>query len=198
MSGTLLRFTVAMAACVAAFSLCAFAARPPDPIDVRLLISQSAVRPGDAFQVAVEITTKGEFHVYGPAVAGNGLMPLSIAFAKVEGLTFGEARFPPTRKLHVKPLGKAFDVYEGKIVVLVPATAGKNVRPGRVTIRGRVRYQACTAETCLMPAREAFSLPVPVVAKGTEVQALHPKVFASMKAEPTREAMAVLHVDGMT
>lgn len=169
------------------------AADRPDPVDIRVFLSQSAVRPGDRFKIAVEITTKGKYHIYGPRTSENGLVSSSISMEAVEGLMFGAPRFPPTEKLVVKPLGMEFDVYEGRVRVIIPVIAGGILRPGRLTVQGRLRYQACTDTSCLAPSGETFSIQVPVVAEGTMVDSRHPEVFA-----PTQENTVVIHVEGMT
>ncbi len=55
MSSKALSRVVAVVLCTQWLSLSAFASDAPDPLDIRVLLSQSAVRPGDRFQIAVEI-----------------------------------------------------------------------------------------------------------------------------------------------
>ena len=53
---------------------------------------------------------------------------------------------------------KPLTTYDGDIEVKATIAVDAGAKPGDRELKGTVRYQACTQETCLFPANQAFSV----------------------------------------
>lgn len=94
-------------------------------------------------------------HIYGQPIP-DGYTPLAVEVAPVDGLVVGALEGPQPRSFRVEGLDEQFVVYEGEPVFALPLTFTK--KPGTITLAITVRYQACSADDCLMPDAVALTL----------------------------------------
>ena len=122
---------------------------------------------GQRLWLTVQCDIKPEYHLYGLPIP-DGFVPLSIDLEPVDGLVVGEPIWPPRRAFEVAGLDEQFHVYEGEIRFALPLTFGMRTNAGTMELRGRVRFQACTADACLPPASLDFALTVEPIDAGEE------------------------------
>lgn len=121
-----------------------------------------AARPGRTLEVPVRFTIAAGYHINSnkPSLdyliptrvewSPSALKPLGDAFPQAELKSFS---FAPDQKLAV---------YEGtqelKSRFSVPAGAS----PGKFTLAGKLRYQACDDKSCYPPASVEFQIPLEI------------------------------------
>lgn len=138
-----------------------------------LVASQSPVRPGDAFEVAVVARLDPGYHLYGPAEA-----PPTATVVEMTGPTEfqpGPTEYPAPIRRDLSGLGE-YDLYEGEVAFRIPVTSGSRPR-GSAAAEVLVRYQLCTDNACSAPTSTTLTLDLPLAAAGTEIRPLHPEVF---------------------
>jgi hypothetical protein len=139
-------------------------------------VSLSADRcfPGQELGVALDVHLKPGWHVYGKPLTGN-YQPVELAF---EGPLVGEQslQMPSAKPMLLKALGETLPVYEGEIRAIgklgiswsppMPAkfleALGPRIEPGLHSIRGVLRFQACSDEVCEIPQTVEFKLPLKI------------------------------------
>jgi DsbC/DsbD-like thiol-disulfide interchange protein len=99
-------------------------------------------------------------HVYGQPVP-EGYFATEVSVSGPEGLRIGTPRYPQARPLRIEALNEEFRVFEGDVEIVVPLVCGSRAGEG-VPIDVEVRYQACSDETCFLPASERVHLDVPL------------------------------------
>ena len=117
-------------------------------------------------QIVARFSVPKGMHLYQEPVP-DGLVAASIELDdEAEGIVSYTLVAPETQPLTLGSDGHTLEVYEGNVVLRLPiAQNGRAITKdddGRwVSVSGRVRWQACNDETCLVPDERAFSFRVP-------------------------------------
>jgi hypothetical protein len=138
-----------------------------------LVASQSAVRPGDAFELAVLADIQEGYHLYGPEEPEPTRTAVSV---QSDALKPGKASYPPVIHRELEGLG-AYNLYEGPIVIRVPVTLPATFKGQSIEAPVEVAYQLCTDFACSAPTTKVLSVTLPRADPGAEVKMLHPSVF---------------------
>jgi len=109
-------------------------------------------------------------HVYGQPIPA-GYVPLSVEVEPLDDLWLGDTGLPATVPFLMEGLEDEFMVFEDSVTAVVPFTV--LINRGAVTLRAKVRFQACTESVCFPPseiilevsiAGADHDLPVPPIA----------------------------------
>jgi DsbC/DsbD-like thiol-disulfide interchange protein len=101
--------------------------------------------------LTVELTIAPGFHVYAAPVP-EGLVPLSVDVAPIEGLQVEPASWPASRRFEMPELGDGLLVHEGTVRGTLPLTFTAAPGGGDHLIGITLRYQACDDSSCRMPS----------------------------------------------
>ncbi len=129
-------------------------------VALRAYLDSDTYRSMQRLHLTVELALAPSLHVYAQPVP-EGYVPLTVEVAPIDGLEVGELEGPTPRPFRVDGLDEAFVVYEGTVRLGVPLTFTQ--RGEDQTIVVTVRYQACTATECFVPAMVRLELPLKVV-----------------------------------
>lgn len=143
--------------------------------EFRLVASQSPVRPGDAFELAVVARLDPGYHLYGPEEA-----PPTATVVEWTGgpaLEAGAPLYPEPIRRDLSGLGE-YDLYEGTVAFRIPVTSAAP-EAGSTAAEVLLRYQLCTDNACSAPTSATLTLDLPLAGRGTEVRSLHPEVFGN-------------------
>jgi len=113
--------------------------------------------------LTVELTIAPGFHVYAGPVP-EGLVPLSVEIAPIEGLQVGPPSWPAPRCFEMPELGEQLRVHEGTVRGTLPLTFSGAPGGGDHAVAITVRYQACDDSSCLIPSSLTLEVPVREVA----------------------------------
>jgi len=129
---------------------------------------RGSLRQGIRRQVVVRFELGEGLHIYGEPVP-DGMIPTTVRVSGPPGLVVEDPILPPTEPLHLAGMGVELAVWSGTVDLVVPvypvgelASETRPLDAETATIEVTVRYQACDAETCLLPRTETFSLEVPL------------------------------------
>ena len=108
----------------------------------------------------VRIDLDEGLHAYDQPVP-EGYLATEVTVTGPEGLRVGEPQYPPTKPFRVEALNEEFQVFEGRVEIVVPLVSA--VREGEhVPIDVEVRYQACDDRECFLPQTERLHLEAPL------------------------------------
>jgi hypothetical protein len=113
----------------------------------------------------VELEVEDGWHIYSAPVPA-GYTALEIEVEAEDGVEVGPPEFPQPHDFTVEGLDERFMVHQGSVDVVVPVAFNVGRDRGPVPVRVSVSYQACSASTCLPPARAHLELTVPVIVVG--------------------------------
>jgi uncharacterized protein YdeI (BOF family) len=132
-----------------------------DHVDIIVYATAPEVTPGAAVQLAVDVTPKPGMHVYGPGAKNYKVVSLeidSVDFVKVDR----SRKYPRPETYEFKQFKEVVPIYRRRfrllreVVVTKRPPAQSVASDQKVTITGRLEYQACTEEICF----KAVSVPV--------------------------------------
>lgn len=116
--------------------------------------------PGETRELELVVKIQPGWHISGPEGAAGALFPTRLEISAPPGLEVGEPRFPDPQ---VKPLAwseSPLPLYLDRISISLPVTASSDLPPGEYRLEGKLTYQACDDETCLLPQELSWELPV--------------------------------------
>ena len=142
-----------------------------------LVASQSPVRPGDAFELALLADIQEGYHLYGPEEPEPTRTAVSV---QSPALKAGTPAYPPVIERELEGLG-TYKLYEGPIAIRVPVTLSADFMGKNLDAPLEVAYQLCTDFACSAPTNKVLSVTLPGAAPGAEVKKLHPSVFSKKK-----------------
>ena len=142
-----------------------------------LVSSQSAVRPGDRFEIAVVAELEPGYHLYGPEEPPpTGTV---VEFQESAAFQPDAVSYPAPIRRDLSGLGE-FDLYEGRVAIRVPLTSGA-ADSGTTEASVLVKYQLCTDNACSAPTSTTLSLDLPLARAGSSVNALHADIFGESR-----------------
>lgn len=147
-----------------------------DVLQAIVTFSTDRCFPGQEIAVAVKIRLSPGWHIYGSPLPKNyRAVELVLDSPFVEAFSL---ELPPPTPLLLTAVGETLPVYTGEIQAVgkfgikwsppMPApfleTLGARIDPGEYTIKGALRFQACSEEICETPQTISFSLPLRIEA----------------------------------
>ncbi len=168
--------TLLKALCVLFFGLGLHGIAAEAPPLVTLEAAPTVIlKPGEKKQATVSVVVKEGYHIQANP-ASERMIPTELKFEKAEGMNVGTILYPacdpkmekalgPCKPHHLKGFPKAISTYEGSVRMEFFITADKKVNPGKHTLAGKLRYQACNAHTCFFPKSIDVAVPIEVGSK---------------------------------
>jgi hypothetical protein len=118
--------------------------------------SDSAAAPGTRLSLVIDIAPKPRMHVYAPEQ--KELIPISLTLDPSDAIKVHPPEYPKSEKYFFAPLAetqfvysKPFRIVQDVTIALTPALRERAASGERITIGGRLRYQACDDKVCYMP-----------------------------------------------
>ncbi|HRT25853.1 MAG TPA: protein-disulfide reductase DsbD family protein [Candidatus Saccharicenans sp.] len=125
-------------------------------VTVKVLPLERPVRPGQVFELSLELHILPGFHINSEKPGDELLVPTSIELENKETFEIKEIIFPEPQVKKFKFATKPLSVYEGQVEVKLKIELKPTVKESTVELAGKVRYQACNDEACLRPTRLPF------------------------------------------
>ena len=129
------------------------------PVSVSASLPGTELRPGQQAAISIVLEIKSGYHIQSHKPLDPDLVPLEITFDQNPAITPGQVRYPPP-VIEDDPAAGKISAYTGRTVVEAPFTISKTAG-GKLTVSGRVQYQACDDKgQCLPPKNERFSVTI--------------------------------------
>lgn len=129
-------------------------------IAVHAYLDSLTYRSMQRLRLTVDLDIEAGRHIYGLPIP-DGYVPLSVEVEPIDGLIVGAMEAPDPHPFSVVGLDEQFQVYDGRVRLVLPLTFGLATADQVVT--ATVRYQACSATDCLPPTALRLQLPVSVL-----------------------------------
>jgi hypothetical protein len=125
---------------------------------VRTWASDEVVAPGVRFALVAEVTPNDTIHVYAPGQ--EGYIPVALTLDEDASYSAHPIVYPESTIFEFKPLNERVKVYDQpfRLVQDVTVALTREMRAraaeegATLTIKGRLRYQACDDKVCFIPA----------------------------------------------
>ncbi|NQV49137.1 MAG: thioredoxin family protein [Candidatus Marinimicrobia bacterium] len=150
---------------------------PNDILDVEFFSSREAAVAGETIEIALVVNIQRPWHVYAPVGNDDFTIPISASISQEDQpFSLGDWLFPTAQRIAVAGVEEPAAVYGDRIVLRNTLTVNKNAEDSLVA-KGEVYFQACDDAQCLIPATVTFNFNLPVVASGTNSQAINSELF---------------------
>ena len=164
-----------------------FMAAPPpqEVVTLRAVWSADGAHPGGRALLAVVLEVAEGYHINADAaqlVVPPGFKPLPTRVEVTDAdaaLGVEAPHFPTARALKLAFSDDPLMFFEGQVVVYLPVTVSPQASPGDHPLDLLVTYQACDAQTCLLPRKVPLALTLPVRPAGSPLTLQEPALFAA-------------------
>ena len=120
-----------------------------------------AVRRGTEFQVPLKLVIRNGYHINSNTPSEDYLIPTALQWdtspIAVRGVTY-----PKAESVRYEYSPSPLLVYSGTVTVVSRFAAPGDATRGQTTLKGKLRYQACTDKMCLAPRTLEFNAPVKI------------------------------------
>jgi DsbC/DsbD-like thiol-disulfide interchange protein len=123
----------------------------------------AVITPGGEFEVVLTLAVKDGWHLYANPTGAATLKPTTLSIASGQPATLAAVRYPAGTPAPALPGSdeKAM-VYEREVKLAARLRLVDQAKPGPLTLRLTVGYQACNDRACLAPASLAVPLTINV------------------------------------
>jgi peroxiredoxin len=118
------------------------------------------VAAGEHADLVVRLDVAPGYHVMSDRPSEPSYVPTRVAVEAADGVGTGEAVYPAPSSFSL--VDRTIATFAGAVEVRVPLVVEEGAAPGTRRLRGTLRYQACTATRCVVPASRAFEATVAI------------------------------------
>jgi thiol:disulfide interchange protein DsbD len=142
-------------------------------------------RPGGTARIALQVAMAEGVHFQSNRPYDASLIPTTITFDPTPGLTPTEVVFPPSVDFFQPGTGETLAVFEREFVIGAAVDVDATQEAGVVTLRARLRYQACDETLCFLPRTEDVAWSIAIAPDDTTSPAAEPfETIAFGSGEP--------------
>ncbi len=156
-------------------------------VKVRTAWSLDMVNPGSHAILAVIFDIAKGFHINADKnqiIPVKDLIPFPTRVQVIEaseGITAEAPQFPQAHPLKVDFADKNMMFFTGQAVIYLPMKIDERVKPGLLNLKVQIGYQACDAQTCLLPRKAVVEETLQVFESGRESIEINKELFAGYK-----------------
>jgi thiol:disulfide interchange protein DsbD len=126
------------------------------------VVDSKTARPGSAVALSLKVTLPKELHVQANKPRDPALIPTVLTLTPPAGVTVGKVTYPPAIDFAQAGQPEPLAVYGHEFIVKVDVKLAADVKPGALTVPGKLRYQACDDKMCFPPTTAETSWTITV------------------------------------
>lgn len=131
------------------------------PLTVPEIKTPLTAKRGQTLAVPLELQLRNGYHMNTNAPLDEYLIPLKLTWDP-SPLTLQDIKYPPGKTEKYEFSDKPLAVYTSDVVVQSHFAVPASAPAGTLTLKGKLRYQACTDKVCLAPKTINVSVPLQV------------------------------------
>lgn len=180
MKRCLVTFTLGLALVCGAFAPATNSQVPSgrDVVKPEVYASMEPAGRGGSFQIAVVMNIRPGFHVNAREKSEEYLIATDLKPQLPSGFASGEVIYPKGKLETFTFSKKPLNVYQGKVILLLPVNTLAAAPLGEQHIPLKLRYQACSTELCLPPTTLPLEAVVNIAAEASAAKPAHSEIFA--------------------
>jgi len=143
------------------------------------VLSVDRAKPGLRFELAVIAEIAEGYHINAHRPGDEFLIGTDLKVEAPPGFQPGKPLYPPPQIRTYSYSPKPLAVYEKRVVIKVPLSLSRGVKPGRYILKARLRFQPCSEKLCLPPKLSDVEIPIEVVPPDQHVKRINTNVFGT-------------------
>jgi len=170
-------------------------------VKVRTAWSLDRVHPSSHVIVAVIFEIAKDFHINADKsqiipVKDLILFPTKVQVIEAsEEITAEAPQYPQAHPLKVDFADKNMMFFTGQAVIYLPMKIDEKVKPGLLNFKVQIGYQACDAQTCLLPRKAVLEETLEVVESDQKPIEINKELFAGYKTAQAGVAARAVRFD---
>jgi hypothetical protein len=152
-----------------------------DVVSPTAFVSFEPVARGRSFEIAVVLKVREGFHINAREKSAEYLIATDLRGDAPAGFEIGDVTYPKGELRTFSFSKTPLNVYEGKVILRMNVSALPDAPLGAQHIPLKLRYQACSNELCLPPARLDVDAAVNVASSPAAARPAHPELFQSQR-----------------
>ena len=149
-----------------------------DVVKPEVYASMEPAGRGGSFQIAVVMNIRQGFHVNAREKSEEYLIATDLKAQLPTGFSAGEVVYPKGKLETFTFSKKPLNVYQGKVILLLPVNTLATAPLGEQHIPLKLRYQACSTELCLPPTTLPLDAVVHIAADAAATKPAHVEIFS--------------------
>jgi DsbC/DsbD-like thiol-disulfide interchange protein len=145
------------------------------------LVERTTTAPGTLVRAALQVRLPSGIHVNSDTPRDPALVPLTITADPPAGIALTAVAFPQAVDLVQQDADQPLSVFERAFAIGLQFQLASDLKPGPVDVAIRMRYQACDASRCFLPATEETTLRWDVATSGEIAEVPEGAVFSGMR-----------------
>lgn len=146
--------------------ICGFAFAGPTAPPPKYLklnpVKEAKLSIGKQGEAVFSVVVDKGLHIQANPASKPNLIATTLNVPSASGVTVGTPRYPQGKTWRLAGSPEDFMAYDGKVEIKLPLTAEGTAKPGKLSLEGTFRYQACTDQTCFFPITVPVKIPVVV------------------------------------
>jgi thiol:disulfide interchange protein len=143
---------------IALISTATAQAAPPQAATATAKLSKSTLRPGERAIVTIYLNIKNGYHANANPASAPYLVPVTVSVSG-DNVSVAKPVYPKGKMKKFTFSDRPLSVYEGQVAIRVAIRPAVNAKAGGHHLTVKVRYQACTEKSCLIPQTISLSVP---------------------------------------
>ena len=161
-------------------------------ISARVISSVDKIKPGNSYQIAIEVQIKEPYHINARKPSEDYLIPTTLDLKSNEGIAIGQYVYPNAVMKNFSFSEKPLAVYQETIYIFTTISVAPDYTGKEIPLNGTVNYQACDDQTCQPPAELSFSQMLPVAGPDEKITPINKAIFTN---RPTAARISTEHVE---
>jgi len=145
--------------------------------DITPIVESEGARPGSVVRAALIVRLPEGYHVNANKPRDPSLIPTVLTIDQPAGVSVIEIVYPSPTDLKQAGQDQPLAVFEREFTIGVQFAVARGATIGDLVVPARLRYQACDATTCYIPATADTRWTLSVVSESTAVAKRHGDVF---------------------
>jgi peroxiredoxin len=130
---------------------------------VAVRVAPQTLAAGGHAELCVRLEIAPGYHLMSDRPSSPSYVATRVEVDEAPGIAVREALYPWPAPLVLAD--RTIATFAGGVDIRVPVDVADDASPGPWRLRGRIRYQACTASRCLFPVSRTFDTTVTIAAK---------------------------------
>jgi DsbC/DsbD-like thiol-disulfide interchange protein len=158
-------------------------AKEEETVTVKTFISNDGIHPGESFKVAFLLNIIPGWHIYGPQLDDEFLIPSELIIDEGDNIKVSKLYYPEPGSRRFDYSEAELSVYEGEMLLGALIKVSEDIPPKKHFIKASFLYQPCDDLTCMAPRTLKLEIPFKVVSLSKKTKEINTKIFLKMDFE---------------
>ncbi len=155
-------------------------AQEEDVVTVKTFISHDGIHPGEAFKVAFLLSITPGWHINGPKLDDEFLIPSELIIDEGDKIRLLRLYYPEPGTGRFDYSEAELPVYEGEIILGALIMVSDDITQKKHILKASFLYQPCDHRTCMAPRTLKLEIPFEIVPLSKKTKEINKKVFSKI------------------